>query len=365
LGGGGRTAAVIIDRTVSRVRPDDEDFYGAVSVTIGLGGLLEGAGVDLGEAFSYYGVDGTSPGDWFDPTETAAYNGPPSYQWPVAARAAADEPDAQRLGWVEGPVFDGATNGTTGGWSLVLADAANGTEMLRLDLGQPGDDLVHADLDGRFWVGTSADTFDAEPTPVDSPARVVIVDTGAPTPTVVDAGCPPGVTATIDRLDTEAPPPPTPSAPTTTVAPTPPPTTSAPSPHGSDDLPGVHQEHGHVPGQVVPDGRRGRQRAPRAPIRTDTTSSSTATSARPPNRQYVPSRPTLVPRSTAWRVRTRGPRSTLNGHSVRTPTATAPSTRGKCSSATPTRATSGNSTSGSSTRRGRLISTSSRRTGPS
>lgn len=258
---GGRSAAVVIDANADRERPDEPDNYGAViveysdgeqvdvkaaggpeygalSVTIGAERLAEGAWADLTESFAYYGPDGTVASDWFDPTQNAPYNAPPLYQWPIAA-VDADDPTQAELSWTEGPDFDGATNETVGGWNLVVADATTGEESLRLDLGDPGDALTYADFDGRFWVGTFNDaaggegadatepgTPDGEAGAAGLPARVIVVDTQAATPSAVDAVCPPGVTATIDRNgDAEPPGPPAPTAPPTTVAPT----TTAPS----------------------------------------------------------------------------------------------------------------------------------------
>jgi Putative peptidoglycan binding domain len=172
--------------------------YGALSVTIGAGRLLEGAWTDLTEWFQYYGVDGTLLEDWHSPTESATYAAPPLYQWPVAAANGS----AVTLGWVEGPDWDTEANALVGPWSLVIADATTGAEALRLDLGERGETLRYADFDGRFWVGS----FDT--------GGVVVVDTTAAQPSVVDAGCADGVVASLDRNG--APPPPTAPAPTTT-----------------------------------------------------------------------------------------------------------------------------------------------------
>ena len=93
--------------------------YGALSVTIGAGRLLEGAWADLTEWFQYYGVDGTILEDWYSPTESATYAAPPLFQWPVAAANGS----AVTLGWVEGPDWNAEANALVGTWSLVFADA--------------------------------------------------------------------------------------------------------------------------------------------------------------------------------------------------------------------------------------------------
>jgi hypothetical protein len=172
--------------------------YGALSVTIGAGRLLEGAWADLTEWFQYYGVDGTTLDDWYSPTESAVYAAPPLFQWPVAGVSAS----GVTLGWVEGPDWNNAANAFVGPWELVFADATSGAESLRLDLGERGETLRYADFDGRFWVGS----FDT--------GGVVVVDTTAAQPTVVDADCADGVVASLDRNG--APPPPSAPAPTTT-----------------------------------------------------------------------------------------------------------------------------------------------------
>ena len=233
---GDRSAAVIIDRQ----QPEDAEAFGAViveyadgeqvdvkdaggpeygagSVTLGVGRLVEGATVDLTETFSYYGIDGVVVDGWYSPTASAPYNAPPLYQWPIAAPLG---DDAAVLSWVEGPDWNGATSLVEGGWGLVVGDAVSGAESLRLDLGEPGETLVHADFDGRFWVGSF------------EPGGVVVVDTTAAQPVAVDAGCSDATIATLDRFgappvavstttSTTTPPVPAttqPSGPTTTAA---------------------------------------------------------------------------------------------------------------------------------------------------
>ncbi len=224
---GDRPAVVIIDADPDHLRAQDPDGYGAVfvefasgervdvkqaggpeygvvSMTIGDGRLLEGAWSDLSELFRYFDLEGQPIEGLFSPTDTAPYNAPPLYQWPIAAVGASG---ASTLSWVEGPDYDGATNEIVGGWSLVLADAASGHESLRVDLGQPGAALAHADFDGRFWVGT----FDVagEGDQQVAAGRVVVVDTAAVAPAPLDAHCAPGTVATLDRYGDPAPAPPT------------------------------------------------------------------------------------------------------------------------------------------------------------
>jgi putative peptidoglycan binding protein len=214
----GGTGAVLIDHGRG---PDDIEDYGAVlvehahgsktdvkiagapeyyvvSVTLGAGFLVEGASADLSEAFSYYDTGDTAVEGWFSPITPEDYGRPPLHTWPVAAPA---NPDSESviLSWVEAPDFDVETTDLIGGWSLVLADPTTGTESLRLEL-DPGPSeqaeqtLVHADFDGRFWVGSFA------------PGPVLVVDTAAAAPAAVAAGCPEGAIATIDHLGVPHPP---------------------------------------------------------------------------------------------------------------------------------------------------------------
>ncbi|MDF2732843.1 MAG: cwlH [Desertimonas sp.] len=230
-----RSAAVIIDRQQAE---GDESFgaviveyadgeqvdvkdagapeYGVGSATIGVGRLVEGATADLTEAFTYFGVDGVVLDDWYSPTDSAPYNAPPLYQWPIAAPFGDDGSVA--LSWVEGPDWNGATSAIEGGWSLVVADAVSGAESLRLDLGAPGEALVHADFDGRFWVGSF------------EPGGVLVVDTTATQPMAVDAACPDAAIATLDRFGAPTTPIPTTTLPPTMTAPPAPATTTAPPP---------------------------------------------------------------------------------------------------------------------------------------
>jgi hypothetical protein len=215
----GRSAAVVIDRTQRAdqiedygavivdyadgrqvdVKPAGAPEYEALSVTVGAGRLVEGARADLTEAFQYYGSDGTLLEDWFDPTDAAPYGEPPQYQWAMAIEAQPGDPAEHVLSWVEGPDWDVATNQLVGAWTMVLADAATGVERARVDLGEQGVALVHADFDDWRWVGSFA-------------SRVVVFDLSGPA-AVVDVGCPAGTVATIDRLGVPAPAQPTTTAP--------------------------------------------------------------------------------------------------------------------------------------------------------
>ena len=203
---GGRSAAVIVDHAHPQgaeeygrvlvefangeqvgVKIAGAPEYGVVSVTLGAERLVEGAWADLTEAFQYYGLDGRPLDDWFVPTDSAPYAEPPLYQWPAAT--------GTTLSWIEGPDFPGDSNELVGDWQLVLADAVAGGESARVALGRPiGGQLLHADFDGRFWVGSF------------EPGGVVVVDTTAPEPAAVDAGCAAGTVATIDRFGVTPPP---------------------------------------------------------------------------------------------------------------------------------------------------------------
>jgi len=252
-----RTAAVLIDGDQTNVRPDDVDAYGAVildfadgsqldlkaaggpeyfaaSVTLGSGRLVEGAVVDLAETFSYYLEVSTLLNDWVDPAGTAEYAAPPAYQWPIAADAAEDEAGVV-LSWVEGPDLDQTSGELVGEWTLVTANPVSGEEVARVVL-PDASALLHADFNGRFWVGTFADTPIA-PDTSPMPERVVVVDLAATELTAVDAGCPAGTIATIDHNGDSVPlsgdataPPETPPAPTTPAPTTPAPTTTTVTP---------------------------------------------------------------------------------------------------------------------------------------
>lgn len=242
-----RSAAAVLDFTAGEGEPEESsgaklvDFadgeqrelgpaagieYGVNSLSIGAGRVVEGAYADLGETFSVYDASGTRLEDWPSPITPEDYAQPPLFVWPVAAVP----PDAGEpvWSWVEAPDYDMEAGEIVGGWTLVVADAASGEEQVRLDLGDPGDWLAHADFDGRFWVGTFSDAASEEEATApagEPPARVLVVDTAAAEPAVADAGCAAGVTATIDRDGT--PPPPATAPPPTTTATTAAPTTEA------------------------------------------------------------------------------------------------------------------------------------------
>jgi len=178
--------------------------WGADSATIGAERVMQAGTEEVVDWFASYRPDGAELDDWFEPGGSDA---PPTYMWPIPAVSA----DGARavLSWAELDDYTGS--GATGPWSVVVADAVTVDESLRLDLGNVGERLIHADFDGRYWVGSFADTWEEEPA---YPDRVLIVDVQAAAPTVIDAGCPPGATATIDRLGATAPAVPAAAAPT-------------------------------------------------------------------------------------------------------------------------------------------------------
>jgi Putative peptidoglycan binding domain len=242
---GGRSAAAVIDSN-GEALPDDPDGFGAVLVdasdgqqadlgpagawewqvrtaTIG-GGAVVIAGV--GEAFESFGAVGPNgqPVDWFSLSEDRP-DTEPTYWWPVAGLSAAGSQPV--LSWTEQTQHQDEQGRWISSWQVVVVDAATGAEIRRVDLGEVGQSLVHADFDGRFWVGTFADSVPADGGE-GQPVRILAVDTTAPAPSAVDVGCPPGATATIDRLGAAEPPSPPTVAPAAT-------TTAVPAPGQCDD----------------------------------------------------------------------------------------------------------------------------------
>jgi hypothetical protein len=188
--------------------------WGVNTATIGADRVVERGTSEGFEWHSAFGPGGEPLEDWSLPDENEP-DVPPDRWWPVPA-SPVGEGGQPTLSWVE-PVTD--TN-----WNMVVTDAVTGRELRRTDLGEIGRWPVHADFDGRFWVGTFADAQDPE-TGEWLPVRVVVVDTAAAEPAAVEIACPVGTIATIDRLGVTAPP--APPATTTTTTTTSPPTTAA------------------------------------------------------------------------------------------------------------------------------------------
>jgi hypothetical protein len=103
--------------------------------------------------------------------------------------------------WVEGPQWIDGYRRLVGAWRLVIADSETGRQSLRVWVGGRREQLMNADYDGRFWVGTflgpSARLWRA------GDLRVRVVDTRAAVPRVVGAGCSTGFLASIDRFGTD------------------------------------------------------------------------------------------------------------------------------------------------------------------
>lgn len=146
--------------------------------------------VDLTEDFSFQRLRGGAPRGLFNPTDDAPYGQPPLFSWPILS------PHGAKLAWTEGPDFTPAGQ-FVGNWQLVIANSRTGTESLHLWVGGKGEVLLHADYDGRYWVGTFGPRTNRPPTP--SELRVRVVDTQAVRP-LNGAGCSTGFVASIDRF---------------------------------------------------------------------------------------------------------------------------------------------------------------------
>jgi hypothetical protein len=151
-----------------------------------------GSYADLTEAFSYRRLRGVPARGLFDPTGEAPYNEPPLYFMPVLS------PKGVQLSWLEGPDWSQAQERLVGNWKLVIANSKTGAESLRVWVGRHGEELHHADYDGRYWVGTFSKRMQRAPKP--SELRVRVVDTRAENPRAIEAGCSTGFVASIDRF---------------------------------------------------------------------------------------------------------------------------------------------------------------------
>ena len=199
------------------------------TASIGAGHVVLGAYSDQTEAFQFFGADGTELDNWADPTDNAPYAEPPNFQFPAAALSGGD--GAEELLWVEGPDFTGGTNEVSGGWSLVMPTAVEGEELMRVDLGDPGEGTGRRRLRrpvlGRHVRRRRRRTGRV---PLGPPPAWSSSTRDAAAPAPIDAGCAGGVTASLDRSGTPQPPPPPP----TTAAP---PTTAGPTRHADDPRP--------------------------------------------------------------------------------------------------------------------------------
>ena len=210
--------------------------YGIGSATLAGDRIVASAGVDLTEAIDYFHADGKRFESWYTPTPTAEYAAPPAWGNGIAAPL----PDGTWvLSWTEGPDSRSDSTVVEGDWVLAAAEVQTSKPRLRLPVASQGEMLIHADFDGRFWVGTfgrAPQTATAPSVPEQAPApvvaeRVVAVDLGSPTVAVTDLRCTAGLVATIDRNGTAQPPAGPANGPTTTTpaSPTvPPPTTPRP-----------------------------------------------------------------------------------------------------------------------------------------
>jgi hypothetical protein len=156
------------------------------------GVIVLGRFEDLAEKFTFHRPNGSRVRGLFDPNRDAPYGQPPLHFSPVLS------PQGVKLSWTEGPDWSQDLNRLVGNWKLVVADSETGAESVRVKVGQLGEELHHADYDGRYWVGTFSQRVHRAPQP--SELRVRVVDTWAANPRPVNAGCNPGFVASIDRF---------------------------------------------------------------------------------------------------------------------------------------------------------------------
>jgi hypothetical protein len=148
--------------------------------------------VDAPDDFTFHNLRGDVIRGLFDPNDDAPYFGPPSFSQPVLS------PRGTKLSWVEGPDWSPEQSRLVGVSKLVVADSETGTESVRVKVGRNGEELHHADYDGRYWVGTFSKRMDRAPQPGE--LRVRWVATRAANPRVVEIGCSTGFIASIDRF---------------------------------------------------------------------------------------------------------------------------------------------------------------------
>jgi hypothetical protein len=154
--------------------------------------VVVGRVVDAPEDFTFHDFLGGVVRGLFDPNDDAPFFGPPTFSRPMLS------PHGIKLSWAEGPDWSHEQNRLVGNWKLVVADSKTGAESVRVKVGRIGEQLHHADYDGRYWVGTFSKRMDRAPKP--SELRIRVVDTRAMSPRVVGADCSTGFIASIDRF---------------------------------------------------------------------------------------------------------------------------------------------------------------------
>ncbi len=173
-----------------------EHWVSSAAPAVGPGGrrsvIVLGGFADLGEFFTYRRPDGTRVRRLFDPNRPAVYSQPPLHFAPVLS------PDGVKLSYTEGPDWSQERSRLVGDWRLVTARSRMGANLIRVKVGRLGEELHHADYDGRYWVGTFSKRMDRAPKP--SELRIRIVDTLSISPHPMNPGCSLAFVASIDRF---------------------------------------------------------------------------------------------------------------------------------------------------------------------
>jgi hypothetical protein len=148
--------------------------------------------VDAPDDFTYHNFRGGEVGGLFDPNDDAPYVGPPTFGQPILS------PRGAKLSSVEGPDWSWEQSRLVGNYKLVVANSKTGAESVPVRVGGLHESLLHADYDGRYWVGTFTRQMDRAPKP--SEMHVRVVDTWAADPRPTDAACSTGFIASVDRF---------------------------------------------------------------------------------------------------------------------------------------------------------------------
>lgn len=121
------------------------DSFSAIRASAGNGLVVTSSNKAEGQDISTWAIDGKGPVERFSPP--VAHEGTAQY---FGSAVLSD--DGKKLAWLEGPNPSYKGSKRKGDWKLVIADADDGSESLRLKLGPASDSFGWFDWDGSWAV---------------------------------------------------------------------------------------------------------------------------------------------------------------------------------------------------------------------
>ena len=145
----GRTSTIVLldigSDTRTTIADVATDSFSAFRGAAANGLVITAARIEGGQSIATWAIDGSGSIDRFSPTAGAGTGA--SFTGPAVL-----SPDGKKLAWIEGPDPSKRGSNRKGDWTLVIGDADDGSESLRLKFAPPSDAFAWFDWDGSWAI---------------------------------------------------------------------------------------------------------------------------------------------------------------------------------------------------------------------